>query len=43
MASEYTCPNCDSEYEIDDNGDPIQKCPNCGSLEMVKNAESNKK
>lgn len=35
--SEYVCPNCGYEYEINDSGDHIQPCPNCGSQEIVKN------
>ncbi|MBU0964106.1 hypothetical protein KKC06_03645 [Patescibacteria group bacterium] len=36
MSSEYKCGNCEEEYEIDENGKPIQECPNCHSPEVVK-------
>lgn len=34
--SEIDCGNCEEPFEMDDNGDHIQPCPNCGSNEMVK-------
>lgn len=36
--SEINCGNCEEPFTIQDDGDPIQQCPNenCGSNEMVK-------
>ncbi|MDZ7798431.1 MAG: hypothetical protein U5L76_02305 [Patescibacteria group bacterium] len=35
--SEVRCGNCEENFEINDDGQPIQQCPHCDSQEMVKN------
>lgn len=35
-SSEYTCGNCEEDFQINTEGGHIQPCPECGSQEMVK-------